>query len=405
VKVLCAFGRHAYGDPRRGESYEYTNFVPALVALGHEVVLFDTWDRSLFPDFLAMNRAFLGSVEREVPDVIFCVLMGYELWQETLELTRRAGAVLVNWATDDSWKYSEFSRFVASAFDIYATTDRGAVSKARRDGHGNFTLTQWAASGERLAKPKLARQCRYPVSFIGAAYGSRRRWIDSLNTQGIAVTCFGHGWERGAIPAETIPEIVRDSVVSLNFSDSSRVFAASGSGGRSQIKARVFEVTGMGGCLLTQETQDLDRYFVPNKEIETFSTPTELVQKIRLLLDNPEYRDAVALAGHARVRQEHTYERRFQKLFATMPVERRHSHANRGRIEWGEFERCARVHQLSAFLRVFAKFLRTSCSMIWGPRRGPRAARRLVYEVSWRVAGRATYRAGGWPGRMFYQES
>jgi len=405
VKVLCAFGRFAYGDSRRGESYEYANFFPALEALGHEVILFDTWDRSLFQDFSALNRAFLESVERHVPDVIFCVLMGYELWQETLALARQSGAALLNWATDDSWKYSEFSRFVASAFDIYATTDRIAVNKAKRDGHDNFVLTQWAASGGHLAEPRPARQCQYPVSFIGAAYGSRRWWIDALEKQGIRVACFGHGWESGAIAAETIPEIVRDSVVSLNFSDSSRVLALSGSGGKSQIKARVFEVTGFGGCLLTQETRDLDRYFVLGREVETFSTSADLFRKIRLLLDNPDYRDALALAGHARVRSEHTYERRFQELLAAMTAKKIRTHEDGRKIKWNEFERHAKEHELTAPLRVIARILRAFCSLIWGTGRGPRAARRLVHEISWRIAGRSTYCASGWPGRMFYQES
>ena len=37
MKILCVFGRYAYGDPKRGEGYEHANFIPALQALGHEV--------------------------------------------------------------------------------------------------------------------------------------------------------------------------------------------------------------------------------------------------------------------------------------------------------------------------------------------------------------------------------
>jgi spore maturation protein CgeB len=44
-------------------------------------------------------------------------------------------------------------------------------------------------------------------------------------------------------------------------------------------------------------------------------------------------------------------------------------------------------------------------SLFWGKQRGPRAARRLVFELSWRVFGSYTYRAVGWPGRMFYKDS
>ena len=44
-------------------------------------------------------------------------------------------------------------------------------------------------------------------------------------------------------------------------------------------------------------------------------------------------------------------------------------------------------------------------SLVFGRQRGARAARRLVYELSWRLGGAATYGAGGLPGRLFYAES
>ena len=405
MKILCTFGQYAYGDPRRGESYEYTNFLPALRALGHEVVLFDSWDRSAYANFAELNRAFLEIVGREAPDVIFCVLMGYELWQETLTLARQAGPVLVNWATDDSWKYAEFSRFVAPAFDVYATTYPSAMSKAQQNGHDNFILTQWAASGSLLAQPKPARQCRHRVSFIGAAYGNRRRWIEALNKQGVEVDCFGYGWSGGAIPAAAVPEIIRDSIISLNFSDSSRMFPDAGSWNRRQIKARVFEVTGMGGCLLTEPAQGLENYFRIGQEIATFSTPAELVQKIRGLLENPERRDVLAHAGYTRTKNEHTYERRFERLLAFPTGPTQSSRKKSRSIDWAKFEKHVASHQIGPTLHLFARFLRWSCSAVWGAERGPRAARRAVYEISWRLFRGYTYRAIGWPGRLFYRES
>jgi spore maturation protein CgeB len=44
-------------------------------------------------------------------------------------------------------------------------------------------------------------------------------------------------------------------------------------------------------------------------------------------------------------------------------------------------------------------------SLVFGKGRGARAARRFVYELSWRLAGATTYRARGLPGRLFYAES
>jgi spore maturation protein CgeB len=56
-------------------------------------------------------------------------------------------------------------------------------------------------------------------------------------------------------------------------------------------------------------------------------------------------------------------------------------------------------------LRAVRAILVRCARLIWGERRGPRAARRMIFELSWRFAGARTYAAAGWPGRMFYKES
>ncbi|MBP9712360.1 MAG: glycosyltransferase [Sterolibacterium sp.] len=404
MKVLCVLGRHNYGRVERGASYEAANFLPALKNIGHEVVLFDSWERECYGDFIELNRAFLATVEREQPDIIFCVLLGYELWLETLELAKQvSGACLINWATDDSWKYEEFSRWVAGAFDIYATTYRSALDKAQRDGYDHFFLTQWAAPASLLQAPKAAQDCRYPVSFVGAAYGNRLKWVEQLRQRGIEVNCFGHGWAGGVVASADVPRIINDSVISLNFGDSGLRLQ----GGRlqytRQIKARVFEVPAAGGCLLTEPAENLDDYFSVGEDIALYQTLDELADKIHRLLESPQQRDHMAQSGHARVRDEHTYEARFNRLFERVAMVR----ATRVAKPLGNqvFEDLVARHRLSSGLRVLRRGLVWLGVVLWGRQRGPRAARRLLFELSWRVARRHTYTAAGWPGRLFYHES
>ena len=97
MKILCAFGEYNYGKRKRGQGYEFSNFLPALRALGHDVVFFETLDRGRYNDFAHLNRCFLETVQKENPDVIFCVLMHYELWIETIEIAKKMnGATIVN---------------------------------------------------------------------------------------------------------------------------------------------------------------------------------------------------------------------------------------------------------------------------------------------------------------------
>ena len=70
--------------------------------------------RQLYRDFAELNGALVERVSNWQPDVIFCVLMHYEIWFETLDLIRaNSPVVIVNWGTDDSWKFKQTSRFFA----------------------------------------------------------------------------------------------------------------------------------------------------------------------------------------------------------------------------------------------------------------------------------------------------
>jgi spore maturation protein CgeB len=413
LKILCAFGEYNYGKRERGHGYEFSNFLPALKAICHEVVFFETLDRDCYTDFMHLNRLFLETVQKERPDVIFCVLMHYELWLETLEIARgMCNATLINWATDDSWKYRQFSRLVAPHFDIYATTYATAFENARRDGLDNFYLTQWAAATATLQEPIAARDCRHTVSFIGSRYGNRVQWIESLRQKGIEVECFGYGWEHGTVAGDEIPQIMRDSVISLNFGDSDIVMEGFLPSRSRQIKARVFEVPGCGGFLLTQPADDLDRYYTPGLEVATFDDLEDLSLKIDHYLNHPDERDRIARAAHEKTRSEHTYEIRFAKLLETAGyrVSDQH-HAKNAKAysnsvrEFADFPRLVLRHKPNAYLRFLREALTFPCIILWGKQRGPRAARRILFELSWRLCGSTTYSASGWPGRIFYRQS
>jgi len=353
-----------------------------------------------------MNRKLLQTVEREKPDIIFFVLMTYEIWTETLQLIQKGSdAALIHWATDDSWKYEQFSRFMAPLFDIYATTYPSAMVKSEKDDLNNFVLSQWAADSSRMAAPLPAEQCRYQVSFVGSTYGNRQQWVEDLKQRGIQIEAFGYGWPNGPVAAEDITRIMRESQVSLNFGDSG-VVIENGKPVRSrQIKARVFEVPGAGGLLATERAEHLESFYVPDKEVVVFDDIDDLVEKIEYLLVHPDKRDAIALAGYARTEAEHSYEMRFAPLIEQATERRKTRVAAKGGIDFVQFESLAQFHRPHVLLHLLKFLLLLPCTLIWGKQRGARAARRFLFEFSWRYLGKKTYSALGWPGRIFYKDS
>ena len=411
MRILCVFGQHKLGDPNRGEGYEYSNFIPTLRRLGHEVMFLESWNRTCYLDFRELNEALLRTVEQNRPDVVFAVSILYEIWLETWKVLRDAGiAAIVNWTTDDSWKYAQFSRLVAPAFHAFTTTYPPIYTRYQQDGIAHVLLTQWGASSARLQPPVRASECQYPVSFVGTAHGKRPGWVAALRQRGTDVACFGHGWPPGPVASSDIPRIIRNSVISLNFASGALVLEGILPREINQIKARTFEVPGAGGFLLTQWADGLDRYYIPEREIATFHSLDELDDKIRHYLAHPAERDAIALAGYERTCREHIYDLRLAEVLDFALRQRdeyfvRQGVSPTGQIDWATFEKAAQRHEMDRSLRLMKRALIAACSAVWGPERGPRAARRLVFELSWRLGGSCTYSAAGWPGRMFYNVS
>lgn len=405
MKVLCVVGRYNYGTKTRGDGIEFINFVPALRRLGHEVEVFDNTDRSLYDSFPALNEAFLLKVEQFQPEVVLAVQMLYEIWGETWDIIRKTGRTrVVNWATDDSWKYWQFSRFLSPHFDAFATTYSDRLKAYLQDGYDSAVLTQWAASGVTLRPPSPASRCIYPVTFVGSCYGRRGEFIRFLQEKNIEVRCFGHGWPGGAIDSSAIPGIVSNSVISLNFSGSGAMLERFRPSHR-QVKARIFEIPGMGGFLLTEWAPSLNQFYDLQAEIGTFRNKYQLLERIRFYLENPDERDRMALAAYQRTCKEHTYESRMENLLKFVIDRPQAPTEPPTGIDWDRFHRASQSHTCSATLHRVKAIVVFICSMIFGEVRGPRAARRLLFELSWRISGQATYSSRGLPGRLFYRES
>jgi predicted SAM-dependent methyltransferase len=73
---------------------------------------------------------------------------------------------------------------------------------------------------------------------------------------------------------------------------------------------RLFETTGVGSFLLTRHLSNIERYFTPGVEIDTFNNSQELLRKIKYYLANTEHRNAIARKGRERCLREYALEKR-----------------------------------------------------------------------------------------------
>jgi len=388
MKILCTFGKYQYGDKNRGINTEYFSFLPAFEKLGYEIVFFDTWDKTLYKGFKELNKALVKVVQKEDPDIIFNVQFLYEIWIETWDHIRaNFKCKTINWCTDDSWKYKEHSKFFANHFDLMVTTYSEFIDRYNEQGANGF-LSAWGAPMQWIKEPKSAEQCKYEVTFIGAAHGDRKQKVEQLKGLGIDVQCFGFGWDNGPVDADDIVSIFNDSIISLNFANSM---------GENQIKARTFEVPGSGGFLLTEGAKNLDKVFALD-EIIIFEGIENCADKIQYYLKNFKERDAIAIKGFQKTSQNYTYSNRLDEIIQAV------QQLKKDRIVEVDFEKVLASHKQNLFLSSIRAILIFFGQLIYGKEKGKRFARRIAYEFSWRFCKENTYRSKSIVGRMFYSE-
>ena len=77
---------------------------------------------------------------------------------------------------------------------------------------------------------------------------------------------------------------------------------------------RLYEATGVGTLLLTDAKSNLGDLFEPGREVITYASEDELVERIHYYLDHENERGGIAQAGQGRTLSEHTYEHRMREL-------------------------------------------------------------------------------------------
>jgi spore maturation protein CgeB len=84
--------------------------------------------------------------------------------------------------------------------------------------------------------------------------------------------------------------------------------------GNQAANIRMYEVTGVGTCLLTDWKEDIKDYFEADSEIVTYKSTEEILEKVNYLLNNPKEREKIAANGQRRTLRDHNLKKRVEKV-------------------------------------------------------------------------------------------
>ena len=164
------------------------------------------------------------------------------------------------------------------------------------------------------------RTTRFDVVFVGSfsnVHRSRIAWLEALCARCPRISVWAPSVDHlpvqspiracyvGQVWGREMYQILADSKIVLNQHGDIPAYANN---------CRLYEATGVGSLLLTDDKDNLREMFEPGRELLAYRNPEECVELIRYYLKHDEEREAIARAGQERTLREHTYNHRMQEL-------------------------------------------------------------------------------------------
>lgn len=276
--------------------FAFWNFYLPLLSLGHQVIFFDSSYKG--------NKELLEEIEKFKPDLLFCIMTGdpfvckEEPWETIIQETGVGRTKTFNFYCDDTWRFDSFSKKTCNFFNYCSTPEKKSVEDYKNIGYNNIIHSTWHANSDLYSNIRKSKDSL--LCFVGQKHSPERiEFISFLENNGFHVT------NPTGASFEDMVFSYSNSSIGLNFSRNK---------GKTQIKGRVFEVTATNSLLLTEYHDEIEEYFIENKEIIIFRDKFELLEKVKFLSSNLNIAEKISRNGHERFLKEHDSKIRLEKL-------------------------------------------------------------------------------------------
>jgi spore maturation protein CgeB len=264
------------------------------------------------PRLTRTEQIILAQIEEANPDVVYCQDPWF-LPPRTVMLLKKSKRLLVSQIASPLPNDENIK-----AYDLMLSSFPHFVQKFRSMGI-NSEYFKIGFESRLLEKvPKAKRDI--DVSFVGGLAGYHGRGVSQFEevAKKYRLDVWGYG----------VDKIPHDSPLLKHYRGEAWALDMYGVFARSKItlnrhidlaenyanNMRLYEATGMGALLITDERSNLGELFTPGKEIVTYKDSSDLTEKVRYYLDHDYERDLIARAGQARTLSEHTYKIRMKEL-------------------------------------------------------------------------------------------
>lgn len=258
------------------------------------------------------NKRILSKMEKSFYDVVF-VVKGNHIFPKTIKTIRRQypNIKMINWSLDDMFAKHNRSIFYSlnlKEYDLVVSTKSYNLDKSELPSMGAKNILFQNNSFYPFGYIKsIERKSHYDydVCFIGTAEKERFDSMNFLAKNGIKVTVFGSGWEKG-IYSHAHPNLTINCK-NINGKDYFETIAASKISlcflrkiNRDKQTLRTVEIPSVGGFMLAEFSEEHQSMFEDSLEASFFKTDKELLEKVNFYLSEDLVRETIASKGKIR---------------------------------------------------------------------------------------------------------
>jgi hypothetical protein len=237
-------------------------------------------DQSLAEAVVQAVRQFADGQGQWSPDVILFYARPLLLSEEVFHvLRRRWKCPLLGMNLDDKLQFFSCGIFSASGV------------------HRPLGLTEPTSAG-----------FKYEFGFLGSIKPERKTMIEQLRHAGVSISLFGAGWPNTQW-VDDPNAVFRSTQINLGIGFATPSLTLT------TVKGRDFECPGVGACYLTTYNWELPLHYELGKEILCYRSVEELIEIYAYYRRRPEDCLKIAQAAWRRCAAEHTWEKRFRRIF------------------------------------------------------------------------------------------
>lgn len=272
-------------------------------------------------DLLLMNQ-LLRAVEEFHPDILLLHVFDTSYLSRVLRRIRAKGVTVCFWLGQHPAQVSAGVHELLRQSDLTLYYDRTYTDYYRQVlGVENLFVLPLGCDLDRFdaiaPDDKFVSGQGVDVCFVGLFDAHREKFLMALRDFDLGIWSWNINeydtplkkYHRGNAFGDDLIRIYKSSKIIINIH---RSFEKSGG------NYRLFEIPAAGAFQLVDNRPGLTEYFAVGSEVATFEDENDLRNKVAYFLTHESMRQKIASAGYERVRNDHTLERRMERLLSNI---------------------------------------------------------------------------------------